>query len=401
MGERPSGTFKIQFLCTEIGRGHPFYLDGILKALDALEGPRPDVERSTVFKSSHGLSLAAWTTARWLYRKGSSGGAVGRLYAGLRNGSDYNHPGPGLRLLGRDVKRKYKSTPDPLVIAHPTLLGILRGRRNVIYQHGEVAVPKESVVLGAETVLVPTEEAARPFVEAGYAMNQVRVTGLCVEPGLSGVAEQCYHQRKQRLASEAPLTGLFVSSGAESRQHVTALVESVGSTMKAGGRAVVMARMSGRLHLELAECLVHCSQSNVYCQTVDEVAKAEADVVLVLYNSRRGELELTDALFRRADYLVAPAHERTNWALGLGLPMFPLAPSVGPFAPLNLKALTEAGVALALDGTNPPDTFGRLVSEKRADGSLLDMAKAGWGKHNINGFENIARFLTSEYCLSE
>ena len=71
---------KIDFLYTNIGRGHPFYLDGIMQALVRSGNISIVRQKHDVFELSSGLSLNGWQLARWLYQKGSSGGLVGSIY---------------------------------------------------------------------------------------------------------------------------------------------------------------------------------------------------------------------------------------------------------------------------------------------------------------------------------
>jgi hypothetical protein len=93
------------------------------------------------------------------------------------------------------------------------------------------------------------------------------------------------------------------------------------------------------------------------------------------------------------DFFVGPPHERTNWAIGLGLPMFVLTPCIGPFAPLNLQLLERSGTALVLRSIGEASALGDTVIELRDSGELSRMAERGWGKYRIDGFEQIARFL--------
>jgi hypothetical protein len=93
---------------------------------------------------------------------------------------------------------------------------------------------------------------------------------------------------------------------------------------------------------------------------------------------------------------VAPAHERTNWALGLGIPMFIVGPCYGPFAPLNERLLLEAGVARSPDDAGFR-RFGKMLRDMRQQGLLSAMSRAGWGRFNINGFDIMASFLAN-YC---
>lgn len=387
----------ISFLYTNIGRGHPFYLDGVAEELDR-QGPAC-LHKTTydVFQVSSGWSRMAWKAVRWLYRKGSSGGGIGRLYRYLRQGSDYNRPTLILRLLGRDLQKTLGRTDGPLVVAHSSLVGMLEGRSDLIYQHGELVTPPESVVFGADTVCVPTDRAAQPFLKAGYKRSQVLVTGLCIEPALLAQAEIAFASRLKRLTSEAALSGLFVSSGAEPRQHITALISSITSSMRGGGQALVLAHAGGRLEKSLQTM---CRRENLpltRCKAGTSVVDLRARCLLALYNTRRQESELAAELFAAADYLVAPPHERTNWALGLGLPMFALTPTVGPFAPLNLELLLKSGTAAALGDEIEASAFAATLTRFRRSGRLARMARQGWGRYDLNGFSRIAAYLIDRY----
>jgi hypothetical protein len=93
------------------------------------------------------------------------------------------------------------------------------------------------------------------------------------------------------------------------------------------------------------------------------------------------------------DYFVAPAHERTNWALGLGLPMFVLTPDIGPFAPLNHEVLCSSGAAVEVHAGEFSDQLHSLAT----NGRLASMAEAGWHPDSISGFAHIADYLCDRY----
>jgi hypothetical protein len=93
--------------------------------------------------------------------------------------------------------------------------------------------------------------------------------------------------------------------------------------------------------------------------------------------------------------MVCAAHERTGWAVGLGLPMLALLPHIGPFAPDNFAFASEQGVCLPLDGTAAAARLDDTLAELRRSGRLAEMARSGWGRYPINGAETIARALLS------
>lgn len=356
---------RVHFLCTAIGRGHPFYLDGIRHCLP----PEAVGQWLEVLAHCHGASGALWRIARALYHHGSSSGGRRTLYSRLRARTDYRRAGLAVRIMGAPLVKAVARLDGPLVVAHPLLVAILRGRERLAYQHGELAVPREALLAGAHTVLVPDTRAADAFMQAGLSAAQVVVTGLCVEPALVPLAAEAMAARTARFDAQGPLTGGFFSSGAEPRLHLQTLVATAQSVARSGGRAILVARRGGRYH-RLA------------------MALGAPEATLALYETR-AELEaVTAACFASLDYVVAPAHERSHWALGLGLPLFALEPAIGSFAPLNRARLLEERVALPLA---PADAgaFGTRLRQLQQSGELARMAARGWGR-DIRGFARAA-----------
>ena len=228
----------VDFLYTDIGRGHPFYLDGILESLPL--SARGDI--TNVFAATSGLAHAVWCAARAAYRLGSSCGGQTSFYSRLRHATDYSSPGPLLRIAGQPLQRRFAGRKRPLVVAHPILTALLRGHPNLIYQHGEVVVPPECLVHGEHTILVPTGDVAQVVIEAGASRENLIETGLCIEPALANRAAAMQEQRQQRYGEPGMLTGGFFSSGAEPASHVNALITAAISTLLRGGRALPSAQ---------------------------------------------------------------------------------------------------------------------------------------------------------------
>jgi hypothetical protein len=387
----------INLLYANIGRGHPFYLDGLLEAylkrgrIDAVRGQADVIELST------GTARWGWVLARWLYKRGSSGGFVGSVYRRIRTGADYNRPSLTLKFLSRDIRDLYLPTAEPLIVSHPILVAALRGKKSLIYQHGEVVAPREAVVSGAAVVLVPTDEAAVPFLESGYDREQVFVSGLCIEPQLVRQAADCFNARLSRINGTGALAGAFYSSGAEPRPHVDKLAAAAASVVRAGGRAIIFAGPGDRL---ARRCRDAFRRHDVPCHTIDAADPIPGDfagALLVRFATRREENLLTARLFPLFDFLVAPSHERTNWALGLGLPMFIAAPMIGPFAPLNCRNLLDSGTAEEVPSVAAAEELGSRLHELRTGGALDAMSRSGWGRWEITGFERIVDFLTTRF----
>ena len=108
-------TSAVDFLYVNIGRGHPFYLDGLRECL----------ARETVGSVLDVLDVCRgpwrwpWGLARVLYEQGSSLGGRTPLYSRLRARLDFSRPGPALRLIGRPLVRAFADTGRAVVLSHP------------------------------------------------------------------------------------------------------------------------------------------------------------------------------------------------------------------------------------------------------------------------------------------
>ncbi len=371
----------IQFLYTEIGRGHPFYLDGIKYFLNK---NRIEYSSTDVFKQSRGLSFWLWKLIYQLYISGSSGNLIGRLYKFIRGSKHINHSDFLLSVLGRSITINNKADDSALIVAHPLLVKILSPKTNLFYQHGETVVPLTELPKGASQLFVPTKEVADKFICAGYDNSQIHTTGLCIDPELIERAETRFEYRIKRIEEADCLCGAFFSSGAEPSRHVRTIVETVLAVMSAGGKAIVFCKKKGRLSKQM---------SNLLADNNDLTIECKRSLNIVTFDSREEETALTGNCFDLFDYFVAPSHERSNWALGLGLPLFILTPHYGSFAPLNRDKLLGEGVAMELENTGDIGQLANIVSKKEKREILSKMSYNGWGKYAIDGFQKISDFM--------
>jgi hypothetical protein len=390
---------QLNVLYTNIGRGHPFYLDGVVDVLRSEYSDAVQLNCVDVFGLSRSLSCALWKAIRYLYVAGSQGGWIGGLYEGLRKGRRKSKFGIVERLLAGGIRRYLRENRHPTLVAHPVLVPMVSDIVPVFYQHGEIALPDEAVVSGMKTIYVPLKNHENRLVQSGVAPDSIMVTGLCIETGLAKKAADCMNQRLSRLNEKDVLTGAFFSSGAEPVEHVRKITAALESLIKAGQKAVVFCRKGGNLEKTLAHRLRLKITTELSDLSDLTNMTEEEDVFAVQFNNREGESCRAIYLFDNFDYIVAPSHERTNWAAGLGLPMFILHPIIGTFSPLNREFLLDNKVAIDIDTGAKAARFASILAGAARSGLLSAMAQNGFGRYSINGFEALSRHLVA-YLMS-
>ncbi len=325
-----------------------------------------------------------------MYHKGSQGGFIGMFYEWLRKGKKADSYGLVEKLLARGIRSFVKENPYPTLVAHPVLVPMISDIVPVYYLHGEIAVPDQAAVTGASRVYVPLEEGRNKFMSKGAAELSIVVTGLCVESNLVVEAKTLYEKRMYRIENNNTLVGGLFSSGAEPVGHTEKIVAAAKSLSSAGHGAVVFCRVGGRLEKMLGDLT-----GVARLKPDDKVTSFESTInknriLAVLFNDRKQEHELTIRLFRYFDFFIAPSHERTNWAAGLGLPIFILHPVIGPFSPLNRMFLMNQRVGRDIADLGQAKNFGAKLGEMVSSGELAEMARNGYGRLKIDGFSRIA-----------
>lgn len=381
---------EVVFLYTNIGRGHPTYLDGIIETLET-RYPHFAYRVTDVFSVSRGVSLLGWKLVRGLYRIGGRGGVVTAFYSLLRRITGAGE-GEGIlhRILGRDIKEAFKDFPGTIVVAHPIVARILSRQNQVIYQHGELAAPDEAVVEDCRQILVPRSQTAAVFRRAGIPGDRMTVTGQCIEPSLATQAESAFARRLERLSGQQPLTAALFSSGAYPAEHLRRLFLATVSLARAGHTVYLFLGASEKVCDRFAR---EAGREGI--ETTREIDGA-APVRIVHSPTRRDENRSVAGVFESLDIFVAPAHERTNWSVGLGIPQFTVCPHIGSYAPLNAAIADECGVACELRDDAAARRISETIAALRGDGGLVSMARCGFSLTEINGFDRCVDFLVHE-----
>lgn len=384
---------KFNILYTNIGRGHPFYLDGICEEINRNYSDRINTNIINVFDLSSGLSLWLWKLIRFMYKKGSQGGLFGKIYSAIRKNKKTDSFGFVERILARGIRDYLKKNRYSTLVAHPMLIPMISDLVDVYYQHGELAVPDIAVVRGAQKVFVPTDSAKNRFYQKGVNENNIIVTGLSVEHELKENAGIMFEKRLTRLKSDTELIGAFFSSGAEPIGHINKIIKILLSLEKNKQKGIVFCKSGGRLEETV--------RNNIKAEIINPEKIQNniltyfnnCGILIVLYKGREEENRYTEILFKYFDYFVSPSHERTNWALGLGIPMFVLHPLIGPFSPINRDILIENDVAYEISDDKTADGFAEWLKQLSNNGDLARLAKNGFGKFPFDGFNKICNLL--------
>lgn len=390
-------TRTITAIYTNIGRGHPSYLDSLLMVL---QKGRQNLCSRTVFSAgpkgqeSKGLSFLSWKLVAGLYLLGGRDGISTKLYNWLRQSqTEISADSTIIKILGRDLKRAYKDFDGICLVEHPLVATILGKVCRTWYIHGEIAAPPECAIGGIEKIFVPLRETKDKLISFGADPETIVVTGLMIEPGLVDSAEKSFHSRLKRIESNQPLTVGFFTSGAYPKEHMKKILWGAKSVIDQKMRAIIFAGTNPKKFEWFKKQMKKWGFEFVEDTDDDVKEEQNGDVRLVTRKTRQADTQRAVELLPDIDVFVSASHERTNWAVGLGLPMFVLFPLIGTFASLNFDFAQRQKVAYPLDSLEKARNLGKIISELRENGQLTQLAQNGFGVHKINGVHEAASHL--------
>lgn len=389
-----SSNAPVTILYTDIGRGHPNYLDSVLRYM---KKTHPDYSKrfrvSSVFEYARGLSLWGWRMVDRVYRAGSRGGIRTRLYGRFRSSrSEYDPDSKLIKLLSRDLREQLQGYKGICLVAHPLLARMLQDRHRVFYVHGEIAVPAESGVIGAERVYVPLREAREKMLAWGVPADALVETGLILEPELCGELRAVVRQRRERIMSDRPLTIGFFISGAYPRSHVDLMVRGAQSCLSAG----LKVRFFWGCDRRQVQRLVSTVREFADDFAIDEATgavHADARLVIITAQTREAETIRSMEYLPGLDVFCAAPHERVNWSVGAGLPMIMIGPPIGTFAPENRAFVLRIGSGCESGSLDDFSKLGPAIHRARQNGHLLKMAEAGQRVGSVHGAKVTAEDL--------
>ena len=381
---------------TEIGRGHPHYLDCVWQVLERKLKPEA-LQRINVFDTSHGLSLLGWQGLRALYRVSARNRVTIALYNSLRRGQSNSHVGDWvLKLLGRDLRNRMKEFGGICLVEHQLTARILSSVCRTWYLHADVAAPPECAFPGPEKVFVPLADTERGFLACGQPGSHLVRTALMIEPELVTGAETAVSRRLERLSSDRPLRVAFSTSGAYPAPHIRKLNLGTESVLEQGMQAVVFCGTDARFLKEMTGRAATWKAETDINQADPAIREPKSELTLIARPDRIADTSAAAAIMPEVDVLVAPCHERVNWSLGLGLPLFALFPMIGTHARLNYEFCRKQGVAIPITSDADARALGATLNQLRRDGTLTAMVQSGFGHLPIDGAERTANEIIAQ-----
>jgi hypothetical protein len=352
---------KILALNLEIGLGHASYLDYVLSSIKFL-APRAEINYWNVLEDNSLKIKILGEIARRFYYLGSQGGIFTKIYNKLRRRANRLQIRPPINSL-----KQY----DRIVVAHPLLA---RALKNVWYLHGEIALPEESIIREVEKIVVPLEKNYSRLITHKLHPSQILVSGLIVAPQLTLNPEKAFLSRLDRLAKAQRLKIGFFVSGAYPKPHIVRIIEGVNSVLLKEHRAFLFLGIERKK----AQMVIKKLGKRINNQVPQLM-------VLIQGRDRKSYLQKVNDLLGQLDLIVAPSHEHTNWAVGLGLPMFTLFPLIGSYAAENYAFLLENKVTFPLEQISQAQNLASIIDELQKSGRLLKMAQNGFNRYPIDG----------------
>jgi hypothetical protein len=227
--------------------------------------------------------------------------------------------------------------------------------------------------------------------------SALSVTGLMIEPDLIPESDYVFSERVKRAETfQRPVVGFF-TSGAYPAEHVRRIMLGIESVIEKGFMALLFCGTDRRFYDSAVKRLGHLKAGMVVDDgtreepwLLKEGRGTEARLFFLTRPDRISDTALAVNYVPHLDVFVAAAHERVNWALGLGLPLFALFPMIGTHSRMNYEFAEENGVAQSLETDEEARDLGPTILELQRSGTAAAMVQNGFGKFDIHGAEHTA-----------
>ncbi|MEO0090081.1 MAG: hypothetical protein ABIK59_04115 [candidate division WOR-3 bacterium] len=279
-------------------------------------------------------------------------------------------------IIGKLKKELIKFLPKEkylIIVSHPILAKALEEKENLYYLHCENAFPKEAVC-NAKKIFVPLEITKEKAIAYGIDKEKIVVTNLFVEKELANLKEISYKKRLKRIEKKEKLSCAIFLSGAYPKVHIKKILRYVKYLIANNIRTFLFSGIDYSYYLYF--------QRKLFIE----------GVYVIRSKNWEEEIKKFQEIFLDIDFFIAASHERTNWALGLSLPMFVLTPFIGSYAYENYEIAKNYGVALLLEEIEN-------LSKDNLYEKLLQMNISCYNKFFTNGAkvasENIEKELSN------
>lgn len=357
---------RILAINVEIGYGHPNYLDYVLQAIKKIQ-PETKITYWDVLTQEKGFAKLFWQMAKLIYIIGAKGGILTDAYNKLRR---------QVKASNLPICNVAKPDFDRIIVSHPLLARYLQ---NVWYIHGEIALPKECILHNVEKIIVPINYTTNKLIVNGISKKRILESGLLIAPDLVANAEENCIKRVSRIESNKSLTIGFFISGAYPVPHINKIIDAIGSIQKTRHRIVIF------LGTERKKADAFLTRLNRKAESLQKRDFLKNTILFVQGNTRFDYQKRVNRFVPLLDVFVAPSHEYTNWALGLGLPILTLFPMIGSYAQENFDFLTEQAVTCPIKSNDDACNLIKIIQELHGSGMLSEMAKNGLNKFPIDG----------------
>ncbi len=298
-----------------IGRGHPNYLNLLKKELNL-----------PYFYLEIPLNISIIKLLNFLYKNSSKNLFTLSIYNQLRKKGKI--PNFLIEKLKREIKNFLPKEKYLIIVSHPILAKILEGEK-IYYLHCENAFPKEAIC-NAEKIFVPLEITKEKAISYGIEKEKIIVTNLFVEEELANLKELGYKERLKRIKKREKLSCAIFLSGAYPKVHIKEILKYIKYLIFNNLKVFLFSGIDYSYYLYFQRKLFIEGVYVIRCRSWEE------------------EIRKFKEIFLDIDFFIAASHERTNWALGLSLPMFVLTPFIGSYAYENYEIAKNYGVARLL-----------------------------------------------------
>mgnify|MGYP000305148032 CR=1 FL=1 len=334
-----------------IGRGHPNYLNLLKKELNI---PYYYFEIPLNLPSIKFLNLIYKNSSKYL-----------PLYNKLRKKGKI--PNFLIKEIRKEIEKFLPKEETIIIVSHPILAKTLNDK-NLYYLHGEIAFPKEAICK-AKKIFVPlavTKEKAKSY---GIKEENIIITNLFVEKELAVLKARAYEERIKRLKDKKRLSCAIFLSGAYPKPHVKKIIKY----------SKILLENNIKLYLFSFPKYYSYFERKLFPYGIN----------LIKIYDWEDEIKKFSKIFLDIDFFIAASHERTNWALGLSLPMFVLTPFIGSYAEENYEIVKNYNACLLIDEFKNFDKDS--LYEK-----LLIMNENTYNKFSIDGAKNTSLIIEKD-----